>query len=446
MASAPLVRGFSAGAIFAHRQGCRIGVERFLDDVSHLAASLPDRQYLLNLCTDRYHFCVGFAAALVRGQVNLLPPNETPDLIERLAAQYPGVFCLSDRPADAVPLDTMLFPELPDRGTTELSVPNVPESQVAAIVFTSGSTGQPLPYRKSWGSLVRVARAEIETLGLGALPGMAVVGTVPSQHVFGLEATMLTAMQGGLALCARRPFYPADIRADLASLPRPRGLVTTPVHLRVLLAEIDDLPPLDFLLCATAPLPPQLAAAAETRFAAPLYEIYGCTESGGIAARRTVETGEWYAMRDVRLRTDGRRTWVKGGHVEVEVALADIVELRGGGKFVLHGRTADLVNIAGKRTSLAHLNYHLNSIEGVRDGVFMVPEQEGAVVTRLVAYVVAPALTGEALLEALRQRIDAAFLPRPLHFVHALPRNEVGKLPLQSLIEFEAELSGRAAS
>jgi acyl-coenzyme A synthetase/AMP-(fatty) acid ligase len=221
--------------------------------------------------------------------------------------------------------------------------------------------------------------------------------------------------------------------------------VTSPVHLRVLLAESDDLPPADFLLCATAPLSPQLAAQAEARFGAPLYEIYGCTESGGIASRRTVETGEWRAMKDVALRADSKGTWVRGGHVEIEVLLADVIELRGHGRFLLHGRTADLVNIAGKRTSLAHLNYHLNSIEGVRDGTFVVPEQDGEAVTRLTAYVVAPGLSGENLMDALRRRIDAAFLPRPLHFVDALPRNEVGKLPRQSLAEFGTGLAGRMA-
>jgi len=119
--------------------------------------------------------------------------------------------------------------------------------------------------------------------------------------------------------------------------------------------------------------------------------------------------------------------------------------LRSRGRFELHGRTSDLVNIAGKRSSLAYLNYHLNSIEGVRDGTFVVPEQETDTVTRLTAYVVAPGLSGEDLMNALRQRIDAAFLPRPLHFVDALPRNELGKLPRQSLAEFESRLAGRMA-
>lgn len=443
MASIPLVRGFGAGAAFAYRRGLRISVERFLADASRLAAALPDRSYLLNLCTDRYHFAVGFAAGLLRRQVSLLPPNETPDLLERLVSQYPGVHCLSDRTAGYGSLETMVFPELDDPGLAASPIPEVPEEQTAAIVFTSGSTGDPVPYRKTWGSLVRVAAAEIDILRLRARRGMALIGTVPPQHVFGLEATVLVPMQGGFALHARRPFFPADVRAELAALPRPRALVTTPVHLRALLAEPDDLPPADFLLCATAPLSPQLAAQAEARFGAPLHEIYGCTESGGIASRRTVESNEWRAMRDVVLRSDGRGTWVRGGHVEFEVLLADVIELRGRGRFLLHGRTADLVNIAGKRTSLAHLNYHLNSIEGVRDGVFVVPEQGGEAVTRLTAYVVAPGLTSEAVLNALRQRIDAVFLPRPLLFVDALPRNETGKLPQQALGRIAAANASR---
>ena len=442
VATLPLIRGFPRGSAFAYRNGRAVAVETFLGDVAQLADLLPERRYVVNLCTDRYRFAVGFAAALLRGQVSLLPPTEAPGVIALVASQHPDVYCLHDAAKVPASLAAMSFPERLAAATTTSRVPEVLAAQVAAIVFTSGSTGQPVPYHKTWGSLVGVALAELEILRLRS--GMALVGTVPPQHVFGLEATVLMVMQGGLALHARRPFYPADVRAALAELPRPRGLVIAPVHLRVLLAEPDELPGAEFLLCATSPLSPQLAAQAEARFGTPLYEIYGCTESGGIASRRTTATSEWRAMTGVTLRTDDKGTWVKGGHVALEVPLPDMIELRGAGRFLLHGRTADLVNIAGKRTSLAHLNYHLNSIEGVRDGVFVVPEQQGEAVTRLAAYVVAPGLSSEALLSALRERIDSAFLPRPLHFVDALPRNETGKLPRQSLNQIAASLGSEA--
>jgi acyl-coenzyme A synthetase/AMP-(fatty) acid ligase len=124
---------------------------------------------------------------------------------------------------------------------------------------------------------------------------------------------------------------------------------------------------------------------------------------------------------------------VKGSHARRALLLGDVIELRGRDRFLLHGRTADLVNIAGKRTSLASLNHHLNSIPGVRDGAFVVPEETGGAVTRLAAFAVAPGVSAEFILSALRQRIDPAFVPRPLHLVESLPRNETGKLTRERL-------------
>lgn len=446
MIDIPLIRTYSNDTVFAYSDRHSIGVGQFLRDVAQLAALLPARRYILNLCIDRYRFTVGFCAALLQRQITLLPPNHTPDLLGHLHQCYSGVYCLTDAGNagnEHRPLETVLYPALSGPYPVAPSVPHIPARQVAAIVFTSGSTGQPVPNEKSWGGLVQDAGAALERLGVRAYPGLVVLGTVPPQHMYGLESTVLLAMQGGFALHAGRPYYPADIVAELAALPRPRCLVTTPIHLRALLGETTCLPQLDFLLCATAPLPPQLAAAAETRFAAPLYEIYGCTEAGQLATRRTVETLEWQALPDVLLRQDKHGTWVYGGHVETEVLLHDVIELRSQTSFLLHGRTADLVNIAGKRTSLASLNYHLNSIAGVDDGVFVMPEQEGEGVTRLTAFVVAPGLTSETVMSALRQRIDAVFLPRPLCLVESLPRNDTGKLPRQALSQL---LTARTAS
>jgi 3-hydroxymyristoyl/3-hydroxydecanoyl-(acyl carrier protein) dehydratase len=59
-------------------------------------------------------------------------------------------------------------------------------------------------------------------------------------------------------------------------------------------------------------------------------------------------------------------------------------------------------------------------------------------VARLAACVVAPRLTPQQVLSALRVHLDPVFLPRPLLFVDALPRTATGKLPrqaLQALIE-----------
>jgi hypothetical protein len=96
MAALPLIRDFAPDGVFAYRDRRPLGVARFLRDVARLACLLPERRYVINLCPDRYCFAVGFAAALTRGQVTLLPPNQTPDLMAQLAQRYPGVYCLAE--------------------------------------------------------------------------------------------------------------------------------------------------------------------------------------------------------------------------------------------------------------------------------------------------------------------------------------------------------------
>ena len=93
-----------------------------------------------------------------------------------------------------------------------------------------------------------------------------------------------------------------------------------------------------------------------------------------------------------------------------------------------------MINIAGKRHSPASLNNLVIGILGVAEGVFYMPgSSPNGHVPRLVACVVAPDLDASRLLAARREHLDPVFLPRPLLFVDALPRNNTGKLPRQAL-------------
>jgi acyl-coenzyme A synthetase/AMP-(fatty) acid ligase len=247
---------------------------------------------------------------------------------------------------------------------------------------------------------------------------------------------VLLALQSANAFSAGKPFYPADVCSELASVPEPRTLVSTPVHLRTLLGTDAELPATELVLSATAPLSQNLAREVEQHYQTRLLEIYGSTETGQIASRRTAETVEWQLFDDVRLIAEGEDTWAEGGHIEQRTAMCDVLEITGADRFLLHGRLSDLVNIAGKRSSLSYLNHQLNAIPGVVDGAFFVRETEAGSstgVTRVAAVVVAPELSATELAEQLRRRIDAVFMPRPLLFVDSLPRNDTGKLPHDSL-------------
>ena len=446
MTDVPLVAGDDLDAPLAWRNGHALTRRQYLADVRALASALPAAGPMFNVTADRYRFAVGLGAALLRGQDNLLPPNHTPDTVARLLALFPTTYGLTDEAASRVQLPMLRYPADPAciEAPCDAVVPRIASDALAARVLTSGSTGAPVPHAKRWGLLVRNAQAGARRLarqmGRTTLDGVTLVATVPAQHMYGFESSVLVALLGGAAFEAGRPFFPADIVAALARAARPRVLVTTPFHLKMLLDAGLDLPQLDLTLCATAPLAPQLAARAEAALGAPLMEIYGCTEAGQVASRRTTDGPEWQVYDGLVLSGDGAHTLVQGGHVPEPTPLADVLDVIDAQTFRLLGRSNDLINIAGKRSSLSHLNHHLNSVEGVHDGAFWLPAQDGAhiggSVARLVAFVVAPGVPAarlhEQVLRGLRERLDAAFLPRRIVAVPTLPREPTGKLPAEA--------------
>jgi acyl-coenzyme A synthetase/AMP-(fatty) acid ligase len=442
MAATRLIAHDHPDAIVAWRNGEAISAGRFLADVTALAARLPAGGHLLNVCADRYRFAVGVGAALVARCVSLLPPAHTPEIVSGLREARPGLACLADADND-IALPQIRSPEpagIAASPAAPFVVPEIDDAQLVAEVFTSGSTGTPQRHRKTWGLLVKNVRSEARRLGITDGRRWAILGTVPAQHMYGFETTVMMPLQSGNALVAGKPFYPADIADALSALPSPRVLVSTPFHLRTLLDAGIAVPPADLLVSATAPLSPALAAAAEAACGCPLIEIYGMTETGQLATRRSVDTDLWHTFDGIHLETQGEAVIAAGGHIEVPVAIGDCVELLDSTHFRLLGRGADIINIAGKRSSLAYLNHQLLAIPGVVDGAFVLPGDEPPDgVARLAALVVAPGMTTRQIAAALRQRIDPVFLPRPLLAVAALPRNATGKLPRAALL---ALLSG----
>jgi acyl-coenzyme A synthetase/AMP-(fatty) acid ligase len=445
MATVPLLLHRSPDSPLAYRGGAAIDAAQFLADVDRLAAAMPSGKHVLNVCADRYNFAVGFAAALTRQKISLLPSTHTPEVIRQLVEFSPDVFCLTDVARGDIDLPQLHFTTGAVAPARIWRIPQIDEFQLAAYVFTSGSTGIPVAHPKTWGKLSRCVRGGAALLGLADGRSHAILGTVPAQHMYGFESSVLAALQSGNALCAERPFYPADICSVLSALPRPRVLVTTPIHLRALHASEMQMPAVDLLVCATAPLSENLARDVEAQFAAPLIEIYGSTETGQIATRRTAREAQWRLWPQIRLTMQDGQAFAQGGHIEQITPISDVLEMLSAETFLLHGRKADLVNIAGKRSSFAYLNHHLNAIPGVLDGVFFLRDEDpdSSTVTRLAAAVVASGIDAHTLLLRLRDRIDPVFLPRPIVFVDRLPRNATGKLPQQAL---QALIAGQLKS
>jgi acyl-coenzyme A synthetase/AMP-(fatty) acid ligase len=171
---------------------------------------------------------------------------------------------------------------------------------------------------------------------------------------------------------------------------------------------------MEFILSATATLPVWVARQAEKLFHTKVYEIYGFAEVGSVATRRTIASNKWDLLDGVQISKSDDCCTVCADYLPAPVPFPDQISFTGPRAFVLHGRSADLVNVAGHRASLG------------------------------TAFVVAPGKSAGHILDSLRATIPPALLPRPLYLVPRLPRNDVGKLTREALLELVLHMKGQS--
>lgn len=408
--------------------GCRVrSVGEFLAGAAAVAASLADVREVINLCEGRAPFLTAYVGALLARATTLLPVSRAPDAVAAVRALYPGSRTVEDADVAAAR----------DGGAGGDRA--IGADHVAMIGFTSGSTGVPSRHAKRWGTVAASTRFNAAAIR-AALPPAAraarpwIVGTVPPQHMYGMELTVLLPLLEDMGLHGARPLLPAEVAAVLAETPAPRVLVSTPAHLRAIVASGVLLPRTEVTVSATAPLDAELAARVERATGGVLIEMFGSTETCILGSRRTAVESDWAAYAGVRFTPEEATTRVDTPWFPAPERLQDRIEVLPGERFRLLGRSSDLVDVAGKRASLADLTQRLLRVPGVVDAVVFQPDTASkGLVHRLAALVVAPGLDAAQLRAALASSIDPVLMPRPLLLVPALPRNAAGKLPRAAL-------------
>lgn len=375
-----------------------------------LAGADPARP-LLNLCVDRMDFATVLLAAARRGQPCLLPSADSAAAIEAVLARYPDAQACRDVDAP-----------LSRTGTRDAQgLDKLPDAQLATVGFTSGSTGAPKPVSKTWANLLGDARCLVAGLDRhGLAQHAALVATVPPQHMYGLELTVLTVLAGRYRVHAGRPFFPADVASALEAVDGPRVLVSTPVHLQAVLKSQVVLPPIDVVISASAPLSAELARSLESTLGCRVVEIYGSTETGAIASREPCRDAIWQLFPGIRFDA------VDGGlvceHLPQQAQVQDQIEVVNATGFRLLGRPDDMIKVAGKRYSRQALTRQLLAIPGVEDAAVVGLSGAGR-----VGAVVVGSPSSSQIRRWLAERIDPVFIPRPLRRVSAIPKTATGK-------------------
>jgi len=427
---------------FAQRGDQQLTRTDFLARVDAWQARLatePSQRWAL-FSDDSADFAAMLFGAWHAGKTVLLPGDMQPATLARLAAEVDGA--LGELPG--------ALPDAPAAPCPQARQP-LDLQRTRLVVYTSGSSGEPEAIAKSLAQL----DAEMHTLQaafgerVDADGPATVVPTVSHQHIYGLLFQVLWSLAAGRPFLARRLDYLEALPAALAG--RPGLLIASPAHLRRIPDEpalVDCAGALRAVFSSGGPLPPEAAVDSLARLGHSPIEVFGSSETGGIAWRQRALHGDhWRTLPGIDWRIDGELLEVRSGHLpdgdwyttsDRVRPLSDDPVCAG---FVLLGRADRIVKVGEKRVSLSAIERALLAgDEGLlaEARALLLSDPEGR--DARIAVVAVPTPAGQSLLQqegrrALSERlrshllahVERVALPRRWRFVDALPANSQGK-------------------
>ncbi|WP_288380309.1 AMP-binding protein [uncultured Massilia sp.] len=380
---------------------------------------------------DSLEFAASLFGAWLSGKTVWLGADALPATCAALAGQvgaFWGAFPLEHAPGTPAPGDDW-------QGEWTVPAPAFP----ALVVFTSGSTGAPTPIPKQLSQLTSEVMALEQQFG-AALGDAAILATVSHQHIYGLLFRVLWPLAEGRPVHAERHEFPETLAPALAL--RPCVLLASPAHLKRLPDHLDwhdGAGQLRAVFSSGGMLEEDAALHAAALLGRAPVEVYGSSETGGVAWRQRRVNEIWTPLPGVQWRADDE------GLLEVRSdfagpdgwqRLADRVEASGAG-FVLRGRADRIVKIEEKRISLDAIEAALCTGGLAREAKVLAVPAAGRQV--LAAFVV-PSREGQAVLDgegraALSARLrtglaagfEAVALPRRWRYLERMPVNAQGK-------------------
>ncbi len=300
-------------------------------------------------------------------------------------------------------------------------------------LFTGGSTGKPRIWSKTPANLFGEALHLAETFGVGESD--LIVPTVPPQHIYGLLFSVLLPFVASARVLGRTCTFPQEILSALQN-EGATVLVSVPIHYRAMRAGGIRRYSLRLAFSSAAPLDSEDAAFFREQTGMAINEIYGSTETGGIALRSSgADHGSWgpFACIDWKILAD--HLCIRSPFVSPDLPrdaggffmTADRVAGAGGNRFTLRGRADHVVKVAGRRVDLEEIQEKIRRIPGVTDAYVTALPLKQARQAEISALVVSD-LPARGLRAAIRSLDESAGRPRRIRIVGALPTLPNGKI------------------
>lgn len=316
------------------------------------------------------------------------------------------------------------------------------DADAEIVIFTSGSSGRPKAIRKQWRQLLN----ELNTLetAFGDHLGKALfAGTVSHQHIYGLLFRLLWPLAAGRALFSE-PLHEDTSILRLAA-DTPLVWVASPAHLKRLHQDAPwSTARLTAIFSSGGPLPALAATQLRTLAGQDAIEVYGSSETGGVAWRRQRDGDAWTPLPGMDLIIDAHGSatltspHLPAGH---RYCLDDQLLALPAGRFRLGSRRDRILKVEGKRVSPDAVAECLLTHPLITEARVLQPPGE----QRLGAVLVLTGAGREALERdgrtALARRwrahlagqVEPVALPRRWRYPLQLPETAQGKVPRAAL-------------
>jgi acyl-coenzyme A synthetase/AMP-(fatty) acid ligase len=407
-------------------------VHRLAAGICRLPPSRRKGHSLICLCTDdKALIASALVASLAGGPCPVLPFAFSRQALEEVMETVPLSFVLTDRPGDFPPGPEVI---LPSALYCDSVMPDIflNPDEPFLMLFTGGSTGKP----KVWSKTPRNIFAEARYLStkFGITSDDLFLSTVPPHHIYGLLFSVMLPFICKAQVLGGSYTFPGEILRN-AQDHEASILVGVPAHYRAL--KVDDLQRHNFRMAfsSAGALDKEDAAYFYDKTGLDITEIYGSTETGGVATRRRSKDGEiWRPMDPVDCRLREGRLHVRSAFISPTLprdadgffATADRAESAGDDRFVLQGRADDIVKVGGKRVDLAEVQAKIKQIPGVRDAV-VIPIPAGKGRQNELAALVATHLDARELRLHLAAVSEAYAVPKRIAVVEEIPLTPAGK-------------------
>lgn len=368
-------------------------------------------------CEDPFYALSALWALGSAKQTIILPPNHQSQTLTQFQAEI---------------LDDARWLDITDQASPETSpVPELKELDFQLEFWTSGSTGHPKQINKQFSQLL----LEVELLekAFGPLSGPGpVLSTVSHTHIYGFLFRLLWPFLTSRSILTQGCQDPLALKSALQKHPG-AILIASPAHLSRLpeLLDVNALPLPRCIFSSGGPL----AKMDAEKWPAPLVEIYGSTESGGIAHRQPKLDENWTPFPDYALSQDpdgalcleGPRASLPDGASKLR--MEDGVEFLPSGQFRLQDRLDRVIKFFEKRISLPQMEKALEQHPQISQAHVLLLETPRKMLG--AALVVKGSFEEKALIQELKEHLaqtfEASTLPKRWRFLQEMPVNARGK-------------------